>query len=173
MIKITLPKKHEDGFTIKYWEVSLSESWVFLAEGKAVYHLNTKWDSYSKEKGGADLINDWMFSKRELGSKLWHDESRCLGWLTIKKALGYEKDIFETKSEAIAYIKDKYSEAIKEEANKIAEMINLSKKYDKIEEWCPYEVNHFEKNGICNLCGYPKSKHITKREYNKINKVSI
>lgn len=34
-------------------------------------------------------------------------------------------------------------------------------------EWCPYEVNHFEKNGICNLCGHPKSEHVTKREYNK------
>ena len=131
MIKINLPKKpNKSVFTIKYWEVSLNESWVFLTEGKAVYHLNTKWDSYSKEKGGADLIDDWMFSKKELGSKWWHDESRCLGWLTIKKALGYEKDIFETKSEAIAYIKDKYSEAIKEEADKIAEMIDLSKKYD-------------------------------------------
>ena len=36
-------------------------------------------------------------------------------------------------------------------------------------EWCPYEVNHFEKNGICNLCGRPKSEHVTKREYNKVD----
>ena len=85
MIKITLPKKHEDGFTIKYWEVSLSETWVFLAEMKAVYYLNTKWDSYSKEKGGADLIDDWMFAKKEVGSNHWHGEGRCLGWSLVHK----------------------------------------------------------------------------------------
>ena len=107
----------------------MSEAWVFLAEMKAVYYLNTKWDSYSKEKGGADLIDDWMFAKKELSSKSWHGEGRWPGWLNIKM-LGNEKDIFETKSEAIAYIKDRYSKAIKEEANKIAEMIDLSKKYD-------------------------------------------
>ena len=40
----------------------------------------------------------------------------------------------------------------------------------KIEnEWCPYEVNHLEKRGICNLCGKPKRVHITKREYKKLN----
>ena len=33
--------------------------------------------------------------------------------------------------------------------------INLRNKEYKRKEWCPYEVNHFEKNGICNLCGRP------------------
>jgi hypothetical protein len=34
--------------------------------------------------------------------------------------------------------------------------------------WCPYEVNHFEKKGICNLCGLPKNEHITKKRYLKL-----
>ena len=33
------------------------------------------------------------------------------------------------------------------------------------EIWCPYEVNHFEKRGICNLCGLPKNEHITKKKW--------
>jgi hypothetical protein len=33
------------------------------------------------------------------------------------------------------------------------------------DEWCPYEVNHLEKNGICNLCGLPKKEHITKKRH--------
>ena len=37
-------------------------------------------------------------------------------------------------------------------------------------DWCPYEVNCFEKNGICNLCGLPKSVHTTKRKYNELRK---
>lgn len=34
-------------------------------------------------------------------------------------------------------------------------------------EWCPYEVNHLEKRGICNLCGLPKSEHVTLWQYNR------
>lgn len=129
MIKITLPKKPEDGFTIKYWEVSWDKEWVFLNERKAVYHLRTKWDSYGDMRIGKDLIDSWMISRKDLKSK-WYDEGRCIGWLNIKKALGHNKGIFKTKPEAITYIKKEYSEAIKNEKNKISRMIDLSKKYD-------------------------------------------
>ena len=36
---------------------------------------------------------------------------------------------------------------------------------EREDEWCPYEVNHLEKHGICNLCGKPKRLH---RELNMI-----
>ena len=32
------------------------------------------------------------------------------------------------------------------------------------EEPCRYEVNRFEKKGVCNLCGYPRSEHFKKKK---------
>jgi len=100
-VPFTIPDEPVDQFRVKYYRLSISESWVYITEIEAVYHVNTPWSEYASAwKGvGADIVDDWMVYPN--GSK--QAEGRICGWSDIvtRAARFQSGKVFATREEAV------------------------------------------------------------------------
>lgn len=57
-----LPDEPVDGYTLRFWQLNMSEHWVYIKEKVATYYVNTSWGEYSpgNDRRGAPLVDDWM-----------------------------------------------------------------------------------------------------------------
>lgn len=110
-----LPNEPVDGYTVKYYDLSMCELWCYIKETVCVYHVHTPWYIYApNRKGGADLIDDWMISVE--GS----DVGRIDNWSDIIKISS--EDIFATRKEAIQESIIRYDRYIARATKRIREL---------------------------------------------------
>lgn len=109
----TPPESPVDGYELKWYQISVSSNWWYLSEKKAVYHVNTPWNKFSpNERGGADLVDDWMIYKNG------YAEGRWTGW-NAPCNLTYWENCFHTKAEALAEIRKRLETYVTEELKKV------------------------------------------------------
>ena len=91
----TLPKTPIDQYSLEWYSISVCRIWCYINHKKAIYHVNTPWETVGSTKGGAPLIDTWQILKD--GSFV----GRCDEW----KYLGEDKPIWEdcflTKEQAV------------------------------------------------------------------------
>ncbi len=118
MIKITLPEKPTDLYRIDWYEINVTSSWYYITKRHAIYYMDIKYaDLYPNEKGGADLIDQWMFYNNDYAS------GRRDGW--DLSGINW-KDAFTTEDEAkaeVVKLLNKYLDQANKQSAKIARMI--------------------------------------------------
>ena len=124
----SIPDKPVDLFKLEFYRLSMNPQWIYLYAETCTYYVNTPWGACHSDKGGADLVDDWMISKDGL------DEFRICGWGFIK---GYLENsaiyIFETKAEALQEAVRNFDRWIEGDEKKIAQMKEL-----RAAQWVSY-----------------------------------
>ena len=90
-MKIRLPSKPVDGYTVTWWQWSCEGDYV--NQYRAVYHVNTPWNTYAPDEPGRGvaLVDDWMIEKHEQNGAWWAS-GRCTGWTDLLRFFGEDRD---------------------------------------------------------------------------------